>query len=227
VLIIGFLVPGVTYAMRKPSWKTMAVVEEEAGPAAAAAAATATDLGVAQTPAMAQGGADADEATTQRATEPPSPDDPGYDPERHPTGDHPTRRKLIYGAVGVVVGAALVYGLVVLPDRRKDEEAQAKADEVIALMEEQGLTPPSKDLLVNLLGVDGGNVCVDPASALNEAMHRISLANGAAHVGVRPVIVDSAIVQGELAILDVYCPDKAEQARNYLEGLKYDDVVHQ
>jgi hypothetical protein len=79
---------------------------------------------------------------------------------------------------------------------------------------------------VNMLGTDGGNVCVDPASALNEATHRISLSNGAAQVGVRPVTVDSRIVQGELVILDVYCPDKAQKAREYLDGLKYDDVIN-
>jgi hypothetical protein len=231
VLIIGFIVPGVSYGLRKPNWKTALAEEvEEVGiPEVAPAPA---EMGAAP-PARAlpaQGGAGEEEeevALPAGAEALPGPESPRYDPERQPTVDHPTRRKLIYGAIGVVLGVALVYGLVVLPDRRKDEEAQAKADQTIAAFEAQGLTPPSKDLLVNLLGTDGGNACENPGSALNEALHRISLSNGAAQVGMRPVTVDSDVVQGGLIILDTYCPDKAQEVRDYLDDLEYDDVVHQ
>jgi amino acid transporter len=209
VLLIGFVIPGLTYALRKPSWKTVEVPEEEEEvPVPTAAAAEEVPAG-APAPAPVE--------VEER-----------FDPERNPTPDpRPGRRKWIYGAVGAVLGGLLVWGIIALPERQKDEEAQAKADQVIQQFEAQGFTPPDKDLLVNLLGTDGGNVCVDPASALNEAIHRISLANGAAHVGVRPVTVDSRIVQGELIILDVYCPDKAQQAREYLDSLEYDDVINQ
>jgi hypothetical protein len=210
VLLIGFVIPGVTYALRKPSWKTEAAVEDEEEDIPAPAAAA-----IEETPSGAP------------ASEPIETERP-FDPERHPTPDpHPSRRKWIYGVVGMVVGGLVVWGLLALDDREKGEEAQAKADQVIAAFEEQGFTPPDRDLLVNMLGTDGGNVCVNPASALEEAMHRISLANGAAQVGVRPVTVDSRIVQGELIILDVYCPDKAQEARQYLDSLDYDDVINQ
>jgi hypothetical protein len=52
------------------------------------------------------------------------------------------------------------------------------------------------------------------------------LSNGAAQVGVRPVITDEDVVLGQLLILEVYCPDQAEEVRGQLEDLKYDDVVH-
>jgi hypothetical protein len=228
VLIIGFIVPGVSYGLRKPSWKTALAEEvEEAGlPEAAPAPA---ELGAAPaTGALAlQGGTGEEEEEEIAAGEIPSPESPRYDPERHPTVDHPTRRKLIYAGVGFVVGAAVVAGLLSLRETRKDEEAQAKADQLIASFEAQGYRPPQKDLVVNLLGTDGGNACVDPASALNSALHRIQLSNGAAQVGMRPIIADEDVVLGELLILDVYCPDKAQEARDYLEDLKYDDVVHQ
>ena len=121
----------------------------------------------------------------------------------------------------------MVAGLIALDERNKDEEAQAKADAVIEEFQAQGLTPPDKDLLVNLLGTDGGNACEGPGEALREAQHRINLANGAAQVGVRPIIADENIVKGGLVILDTYCPDQAQEVRNYLDSLKYDDVVHQ
>jgi amino acid transporter len=238
VLLIGFIVPGASYLLRKPSWKTITAEEaerEEEAPLEAAAAAPETPVGApGMAPAFAaaplQGGADAEEEpvlTDGGSGEPPTPEEPGYDPEEHPTGDHPTRRKLIYAAVGFVVGAAVVWGLLSLDDTRKDEEAQAKADQVIASFEAQGYNPPEKDLLVNLLGTDGGKVCEDPGSTLNEALHRVHLSNGAAQVGTRPVIADEDVVTGGLLILDVYCPDQAQEVRTYLEDLKYDDVVHQ
>lgn len=225
VLIIGFIVPGVSYGLRKPSWKTVtaAEVEEAERPAAAAAEEVTPRPEAAPTGAFQEAAAMPPAAPVEMAA-----GGGGYDPESQPSPDpHPTRRKVIWAGIGLVVGAALVYSLVVLPDRQKDEEAQAKADQAIAAFEAQGLTPPSKDLLVNLLGIDGGNACENPGSALNEALHRISLSNGAAQVGMRPVTVDSDVVQGGLIILDTYCPDKAQEVRDYLDDLEYDDVVHQ
>jgi hypothetical protein len=212
VLLIGFVVPGVTYALRKPNWKTEDVGEEDEPEGIPEPMAAATQ-----------------DVSPDAPTPTPIPaEEPQFNPEQHPTPDpHPERRKWIYGGIGLVLGGLLVWGLIALPERNKGEEAQAKAGQVIQQFEAQGLTPPDQDLLVNLLGTDGGNVCTDPASALNEAMHRISLANGAAQVGVRPVTVDSKVVQGELIILDVYCPDKAQQARQYLDSLDYDDVINQ
>jgi amino acid transporter len=222
VLIIGFILPGVSYGLRKPSWKAAAVEEAEAPQVAPAAAEEPQPRGV-PAAAFEEAAAMPPAAPVEMATA-----GGGYDPERDPSPDpHPTRRRVIWAGIGLVVGAALVYGLVVLPDRQKDEEAQAKADQAIAAFEAQGLTPPSKDLLVNLLGTDGGNACENPGAALNEALHRISLSNGAAQVGMRPVTVDSDVVQGGLIILDTYCPDKAQEVRDYLDDLEYDDVVHQ
>jgi hypothetical protein len=205
VLLIGFILPGATYALRKPSWKTAEAGLDEAEAPAAAQAPVDARLEEAPVAAVSQsidGGA----------------------PERPVVEDHPRRRRLLYGGIGAVLGAVLVWGLIARDTRQTGEEAEALAAQVIAEYENQGLVPPSQDLLVNLLGTDGGNVCVDPGAALNQALHRISLANGGAQVGVRPVIVDS-VVQGELVILDVYCPDKAAEARAYLDSLYYDDVV--
>jgi hypothetical protein len=231
VLIIGFLIPGATYAMRKPSWKTAEGLEDEEGPVAAA---ETPSVGEPQAPrfAPAEGGADEQEiAPSMTASDggtPPPAGGGGFDPEQHPTPDHPTRRKFIYMGIGVVLGAVLVYGLAAWDQQEDTEEAQAKADQVIASFEGAGYTPPSKDLLVNLFGTDGGNACVDPGAELNEALHRQHLANGAAQVGLRPVISDEDVVRGGLLILDVYCPDKANEVRAYIEEeLKYDDVVHE
>lgn len=217
VLLIGFIVPGVTYAMRKPSWKT--VEGEEPGEAAAPAAAPAP--APARVPAAAavplQGGAE-EEAKIPG----------GFDPQEEPTRDHPTRRKLIYAGAGFLAGAAVVAGLLSYSEGKTNEEAQAKADQLIASFQEQGFRVPQKDLVVNLLGTDGGKVCEDPASTLQTSLYKQQqLSNGAAQVGARPVVSDEDVVLGQLVILDVYCPDQAEKVRAAIDDYKYDDVVHQ
>ena len=43
---------------------------------------------------------------------------------------------------------------------------------------------------------------------------------------MRPVIADSRVVKGQLAVIEVYCPDELEDFKNYVSDLKYDDVVN-
>ena len=49
--------------------------------------------------------------------------------------------------------------------------------------------------------------------------------NGATGPGQRPVIADSRVFQGQLLILEVYCPDELEDFKAYVEDLETDDVA--
>ena len=49
--------------------------------------------------------------------------------------------------------------------------------------------------------------------------------NGASHVGQRPVIVDRRLIQGQLLIMETYCPDELDTFRDEVEDLKFDDVI--
>jgi hypothetical protein len=60
--------------------------------------------------------------------------------------------------------------------------------------------------VVRVLGDDGGAICDDPNSALKKAILYGQLTNGAAGPGIRPVIADNRVVQGELAVIKIYCP---------------------
>ena len=51
------------------------------------------------------------------------------------------------------------------------------------------------------------------------------LTNGAAGPGTRPVIADSRAVQGQLLIMEVYCPDELDEFREFAEDLKTDEHV--
>jgi len=42
---------------------------------------------------------------------------------------------------------------------------------------------------------------------------------------MRPIITDSRLVRGQLAVVAVYCPEYLEEVTSYLDDLKTDDVV--
>ena len=70
-------------------------------------------------------------------------------------------------------------------------------------------------------------VCDDPSGSLSKAIFLGQLMNGAAGPGMRPVIADTRIVAGQLAAIEVYCPDELEDFKSYVSDLKYDDVADQ
>ena len=78
---------------------------------------------------------------------------------------------------------------------------------------------------MRVLGDDGGATCADPNDALSRAVLFTQLANGAAGPGARPVIADSRVVQGQLLIIQIYCPDELEDFQEFVDDLKTDDVA--
>ena len=76
-----------------------------------------------------------------------------------------------------------------------------------------------------MLGDDGGATCADPNDALSRAILLSQLTNGATGPGMRPVIADSRVVQGQLLIIEIYCPDELEDFKAYVDDLKTDDVA--
>jgi hypothetical protein len=134
--------------------------------------------------------------------------------------------RTIWWVVGGIVVVLVVIGLITYSSGSDSREAQRKAQELTQRFEEAGLrVPQSQDILTRSLGTDGGAVCANPLNALGTATLLSSLTNGASFVGQRPVIVDRRILQGELLILDTYCPDKLAPYKDRIEQLKTDDVL--
>ena len=50
--------------------------------------------------------------------------------------------------------------------------------------------------------------------------------NGADFVGRRPVRVDRRVIQGQLLIMETYCPDKLQDFKDDFQDLKFDDVIN-
>ena len=134
-------------------------------------------------------------------------------------------RNVTYIVIAVVVAALMVIGLFTYSSAKSTQQAEDKADELIAAIEDAGATAPSKDQIVRVLGDDGGATCADPNESLTKAILLSQLANGAAGPGARPVIADSRAVQGQLLIIKVYCPDELEDFQTFVDDLKTDDVL--
>jgi hypothetical protein len=142
-----------------------------------------------------------------------------------PTEEKDPNRTLYWIVGGVVVVLAIV-GLITYGGKKVDAEAQDKAQQLTQAFQEAGLrVPQDQDIFVRSFGTDGGAVCDNPADALGKAVLADTLVNGASFVGRRPVVVDRRILLGEALILQVYCPDKLEKYRDYIDDLKTDDVL--
>ena len=141
-------------------------------------------------------------------------------------GESERQRKWTYRVAWGLLVVFILIGLVTFSSARNTRQANDKADEFVAALEAKGLTAPSKDQIVTVLGEDGGALCEDPGNALRQSMVNAQLANGAAGPGMRPTLADTArLLQGELVAIQVYCPDELEDFQSYVDDLKSEDVT--
>jgi hypothetical protein len=141
--------------------------------------------------------------------------------ESEQVGWNDPRRWVIVGVLAIL----LVVGLSTFRFQQRDPEANAKADQLTAMLQAGGLpVPHDRDSITRVLGTDGGPVCDDPGSALRKAMLDGQLVNGAASVGQRPIRAEVNLVRGELLVLQVYCPDQLDQARARIHDYVFDHV---
>jgi hypothetical protein len=132
----------------------------------------------------------------------------------------------LYGIAIAVLGGLVVWGIIAFDNERDSREAQAKADELSDQFAAQGLNSPDDDVIVRLLGTDGGRVCDLAGDELSEAALKLHFfTNGAGGPGARPGPVDERLVTGAVLIADVYCPEKLEEIRDLQEDFDFSDVI--
>ena len=137
-----------------------------------------------------------------------------------------TDDRWIYWVIGAIAVILAVAGLFAYTGKQEDERAQAKAEELTQKLEQAGLrTPEDEKVFARTFGDDGGAMCDDPGHALRKALLFDALANGASHVGRRPVIADRDFVRAGVLVLETYCPDELEDFRDDIADLKFDDTV--
>ena len=135
-------------------------------------------------------------------------------------------RTITYAVIAGALVLLLVICLVFYRRAEANQEAQDKANQLIAALQQAGVRAvPSQEQVVRVLGDDGGAICKDPASALRKALLFSQLTNGAGGPGMRPVIVDSKIFKGELLVIQIYCPDELPEFQKMVEELKTASVA--
>jgi hypothetical protein len=143
-----------------------------------------------------------------------------------PVENQPRReRSWIYITSCVLLALVTVWAIIAFSAARETAQAQDKADEFLAALEDAGARTPDRDQVVRVLGDDGGATCANPNEALSRATLFSLLANGATGPGARPVIADSRAVRGQLLIIEVYCPDELEDFQEFVDDLKTDAVA--
>lgn len=149
------------------------------------------------------------------------------DPQKTPDTVGPSRanRFVVYGLLAVVVVTLALSGLFIYRSGKSSRDADAKADQLIGQLQQFGLRTPSKETIVRVLGDDGGAVCANPDNALTKAALTAQLVNGAGGPGTRPVIADTRFLQGELAIVSVYCPEHLQKIQDFRDSLKTAEVA--
>jgi hypothetical protein len=131
-----------------------------------------------------------------------------------------------YWVIGIVLVVLCAIGLITYSQQKNDQEAQAKAQQLVTKFQAAGLPVPQDiTILTRTLGTDGGVVCDNPASAFGKALLADQVTNGASFVGRRPVIFDRRFVLGEALILQTYCPEELKDFReDVLDQYKFDDT---
>ncbi|MET0716554.1 MAG: hypothetical protein ABWY57_16755 [Mycetocola sp.] len=139
----------------------------------------------------------------------------------------PRHRSVLYVVVAVFFVILAVWAVIAFGSARETQQAEEKADELIQVLEDAGaLATPRPEVIARVLGDDGGAVCANPNEALSRATLFGLLTNGTSGPGVRPVLVDNAAFRGQLAIIEVYCPDELEDFQQFVDSLETTDSAN-
>lgn len=131
-----------------------------------------------------------------------------------------TKRVVLYVVTSVLLVALTVVAVAAHRKAKADRIAQDKADQLIASLQQDGFTAPAKEQIVHVLGDDGGTVCADPGRALMRAVLLDKLSTGSSGPGQRPAVANRKQVRGGLRIVQIYCPEKLDSVRQFVDGLK-------
>lgn len=134
-------------------------------------------------------------------------------------------RRTTYFVLGAAFLLLVGVALLAFSSAKSTAEAQQKADQYISELAAAGLRTPTNEQVVRVFGDDGGAACVNPNSALKTGFVLGELTNGAAGPGLRPIIADNRVLQGQLLMIKVYCPEELAEFTEFVNQLKFADVA--
>ena len=139
----------------------------------------------------------------------------------------PRQRSVLYIVVSVVLVILAVWAVIAFRSARETQRAEEKADQLVQVLEDAGATaPPRPEIIARVLGDDGGAVCANPNQALSRATLYGMLTTGSGGTGERPIIADNKVLQGQLAIIEVYCPDELDDFQEFVDSLETTDSAN-
>ena len=136
------------------------------------------------------------------------------------------QRSVLYIVVSVVLVILAVWAVLAFAQARNTKQAEEKAAQLTQVLEDAGATAPPPEVIARVLGDDGGAVCANPNQALSRATLYGMLTTGAGGTGERPVIADNKVLRGQLAIIEVYCPDQLEDFQQFVDSLETTDSAN-
>ena len=145
----------------------------------------------------------------------------GHHDPGHREGGVVTSHRTIYLVVAGVLAALLVVMLVTWNYRKSNEEALAKAQQLITAFDKAGLrSPRSAEEVARVMGTDGGPVCASVEDGVALGIAKLNLSVGGAFY-TRPVIADGRLRTGLLLVVQTYCPEKVPTAEQFLNNQSF------
>ena len=123
-------------------------------------------------------------------------------------------------AIGAVIVVAMLALTFTYTTPEADDPALAKADELIALMEDAGMQAPEPDVVARTYGTDGGAACTMTGAELSEFVGALNVQRAGGEVNGRPGFVDPRVVLYGSMVIDTYCPECADDYDDFVRGLR-------
>ncbi len=132
---------------------------------------------------------------------------------------------LLYLIVGIIVGAIVVVGLFAYSSNKVDSESKSLAEKLEASYKAAGIADDRDiDQVARTYGTSGGWACTVDQDEVESTVNQ-TLTSGAAGPGLRPVPADTQLSQSTILMAEVYCPDRVDEIKKYINDLDTDDTI--
>ena len=133
--------------------------------------------------------------------------------------------RAIYGIVGGILVVLLIVMMITYNYNKSNEEALAKAQQLITAFDEAGLrSPRDANEVARVLGTDGGAVCASVRDGVALGIAKLNLSVGGAFY-TRPIIADRRLATGLLIVVQTYCPEKIPDAQQFVDSQQFGTLV--
>lgn len=124
----------------------------------------------------------------------------------------------------LIIGILGALATVVWKRQVVNAESLQKAQELHDKAEALGFNVPSVKTLARLFGTDGGPLCETADGHLTQALLAYNMSR-TGEVNQRSAIIDKRLLEFEELVLEVYCPEKLDEFREFVDRLKLERTL--